>query len=198
MVPRQRIPDHVRDYDTMNARAETVGKLRSFAKPWAACQLGLVTAQAVFEPRYPALPDLDVPNRDEVIKVVLKQKSERWGVSVASGDPFAVAGVWLAWEEPDGGESYSFTMITVNADEHLLLRQFHKHLDRDGKPNEKRGVVILRPDQYDDWLNCRDPEIARTFLSLLPADALSMEAAPRTTKTRRATASADPSNGTLF
>jgi hypothetical protein len=30
MVPRKRIPPHVKPYDTMNARAETIGEKRSF------------------------------------------------------------------------------------------------------------------------------------------------------------------------
>ncbi len=96
MVPRKRIPEHVRDYDTINARSETIGKLRSFAKPWAAGQLCLVPAQAVFEPRYPDLPNLVGPNRDEAIKTFLEQKSELWSISVANGDLFAVAGIWRA------------------------------------------------------------------------------------------------------
>lgn len=37
-------------------------------------------------------------------------------------------------------------MLTVNADEHSLMRNFHK-------PNaEKRMVVILREEAYQDWL----------------------------------------------
>ncbi|PRZ42079.1 putative SOS response-associated peptidase YedK [Paraburkholderia fungorum] len=184
MKPRKRIPPHVRDFDTMNARSETVGSKPNFAKFWSACQFCLVPAESVFEPRYPPLPDLDVPNRDELIKAVLKQKSERWAISLADGAPLAVAGLWRAWDEPEGGISHSFTMLTVNADQHPLLRQFHKHLKPDGTPNEKRGVVILRPDQYDDWLACRDPEVARTFLSLLPPESLAVAPAPKAPRRR--------------
>jgi putative SOS response-associated peptidase YedK len=198
MVPRRRIPQHVRDFDTMNARSETIGSKPSFSKSWAASQLCLVPADSVFEPRYPALPDLDVANRDQLIKAVLKEKSERWAISVADGEPFAVAGIWRAWDEPDGAISHSFTMVTVNADDHVLLRQFHKHLKPDGTPNEKRGVVILRPDQYDDWLSCRDPERARTFLSLLPSWALAVAPAPKTVKGKPGPANPEPDHGLLF
>nr|WP_244118686.1 SOS response-associated peptidase family protein [Burkholderia gladioli] len=93
--------------------------------------------------------------------------------------PCAVAGLWKPWKEADGVVTYGFTMLTVNADDHPFLHQFHKHLEADGTPNEKRGVVLLLPHQYDDWLNCRDPEIARSFLTLLPADAYRAEPAPR-------------------
>jgi len=34
MVPRKRIPEGGRPFDTMNARAETVGQLRSFSGAW--------------------------------------------------------------------------------------------------------------------------------------------------------------------
>ena len=37
-------------------------------------------------------------------------------------------------------------MLTINADEHRLFNQFHKPQD------EKRMVVILAEDQYDEWL----------------------------------------------
>ena len=38
-------------------------------------------------------------------------------------------------------------MLTINADSHELMNQFHKPAD------EKRMVVILEPERYDDWLN---------------------------------------------
>ncbi|WP_236105859.1 SOS response-associated peptidase [Pandoraea fibrosis] len=34
MVPRERIPPGVKVFDTMNARAETVGEKRSFSSAW--------------------------------------------------------------------------------------------------------------------------------------------------------------------
>jgi putative SOS response-associated peptidase YedK len=53
------------------------------------------------------------------------------------------------------------------------MRRFHKPGD------EKRSVVIIPEDQYDDWLGCKDPELARTFLQLYPADLMNAYAAPR-------------------
>jgi putative SOS response-associated peptidase YedK len=47
---------------------------------------------------------------------------------------------------PDGSLLYSFTMLTINADDHPFMRQFHA-------PNkEKRMIVILQEEDYDDWL----------------------------------------------
>ena len=41
---------------------------------------------------------------------------------------------------------FSFTMLTINADGHELMQQFHKPTD------EKRMVVILPEARYRDWL----------------------------------------------
>ncbi|MNR56785.1 hypothetical protein D3C85_1774300 [compost metagenome] len=30
--------------------------------------------------------------------------------------------------------------------------------------DEKRSLVIVSPDDYDDWLVCKDPELARTYM----------------------------------
>ncbi|WP_322790415.1 hypothetical protein [Cupriavidus metallidurans] len=39
-------------------------------------------------------------------------------------------------------------------------------------------MVILPREEWDDWLGCRDPEVARTFLRLYPPDTMVAEAAP--------------------
>ncbi|WP_375542248.1 hypothetical protein [Paraburkholderia sp. CNPSo 3274] len=64
---------------------------------------------------------------------------------------------WRAGDEPEGPPSLSFTMITVNAAEHPLMKRFHKPGD------EKRSVVIIPPTAYEDWLSCRNPDEARSF-----------------------------------
>jgi putative SOS response-associated peptidase YedK len=43
-------------------------------------------------------------------------------------------------------------MLTINADDHALMRRFHK-------PGEdKRVVVILDETEYDAWLDCHPSE----------------------------------------
>ena len=90
MVPHACIPAHVRDYDTMNARTETIATKRSFSAAWKGCQFALIPAQAVYEPRYPPLPAPDTPDYDAARNKALAAKSERWGIALASGEPFAV------------------------------------------------------------------------------------------------------------
>lgn len=116
MVPRKRIPPGVKVFDTMNARAESVGERRSFNGLWKGPQLCLIPCERFYEPNYET------------------GKPVRWKIGMESGEPLAIAGLWRAWEEPEGPPSLSFTMLTVNANEHLLMKRFHKPGD------EKRSL----------------------------------------------------------
>lgn len=146
LVPRNKIPPGVRPFDTMNARIETIGQLRHYKGPWHRAQLCLVPCTGFFEPCYET------------------KAAVRWQIGMADSSPFAVAGMWHTWDEPDGGIRYSFTQVTINADQHPLMKRFHKPGD------EKRSLVIVPVDDYDEWLYCRAPEIARTFCRLYPAE----------------------------
>jgi hypothetical protein len=64
-----------------------------------------VPATAVYEPNYEADPT----------------KSTRYRIWVQDEPAFAIAGLWRSW--PDG--LHSFTMLTLNADNHLLMRRMH-------------------------------------------------------------------------
>jgi len=175
MVPRHQIPPGAKRYDTTNARAETVGQRPTFSGPWKAGQLCLVPMTAFYEPNYEAGP-----------------KSVRYKIWLPDEPAFAVAGLWRAW--PNG--EYSFTMLTINADRHPVMSRMHAP----GK--EKRSIVIVPKVAWDDWLTCRDPEVARTFLSLPPAAGMRCEPAPiaRTVKVgaREHEEDGDPQGTLLF
>ncbi|MFM1765015.1 MAG: hypothetical protein RIU71_778, partial [Pseudomonadota bacterium] len=66
----------------------------------------------------------------------------------------------------------SFSMLTVNADEHPVMKQFHKEGD------EKRTPVIVPPELHKAWL-AATPQEAATFMSWQQMPALYAEAAPR-------------------
>jgi putative SOS response-associated peptidase YedK len=153
MVPRKHIPPGVKAFDTMNARAETIGEKRSFSGAWKKLQLCLIPCASFYEPNWET------------------GKAVRWQIGMPDRKPFAIAGLWRAWEEPEG-VALSFTMLTVNADEHPLMRRFH----RPGA--EKRSVVILRPEEYGDWLGARSTDEARSFLNLFPAEEMAAEPKP--------------------
>jgi putative SOS response-associated peptidase YedK len=86
--------------------------------------------------------------------------------------------MWRTWEE-DGTISYSCTHFTLNSDDHLLLRRFHR-------PNEeKKGGAILRSEHYDDWLSSNNPEFARALIERYRPEELTAFKAPRLKRTGR-------------
>lgn len=173
MVPRKRIPAGVRPFDTMNARAETVGQLRSFSGAWKQSQTCLVPMTAFYEPCYES------------------GKAVRWGIGMADQSMFAVAGIWRDWEGEDRTET-SFTQLTMNADSHPLMRRFHKPGD------EKRALVIVPQSEWDDWLRCTDPEYARSFLHPYPAEMMSSWECPVPPRARKTAASASDGQTDIF
>jgi putative SOS response-associated peptidase YedK len=169
MVPKRHIPPGVKKFATMNARAETIGEKRSYSKPWRDGQLCLVPMESFYEPCYET------------------GSAVRWSIGMADETAFAVAGLWRSWNELDGSIAHSFTQITVNADEHPLMKRFHKPGD------EKRSLVIVPESEYEDWLECHDPERARSFLQLYPADLMATRPAPAPPRKKKI----EP-NGALF
>mgnify|MGYP003587474322 FL=1 len=114
---------------TYNARSETVHEKPSFRDAWRHGQHAIIPIQAFYEPDWRS------------------GKAIATRISDASGEPMGVAGLWSQWREPSTGQMvYSFTMLTVNADHHPFMRQFHKPDD------EKRMIVILPRGRYEEWL----------------------------------------------
>ena len=79
-----------------------------------------------------------------------------------------IAGLWSAWNEPNSTVTHSYTMLTINADDHAFMRQYHKPDD------EKRMVVILNEGDYDAWLSAPVAD-SRDFLRQFAADNLAAE-----------------------
>lgn len=71
-----------------------------------------------------------------------------------------VAGIWQTLRRRDGTEVNAMAMLTVYADGHPAMSRMHKRAD------EKRSVVILRPDDWEEWLTTPNVEAARTMLQL--------------------------------
>lgn len=122
---------------TYNARSETVAEKPSFRSGWRNRQYGLVLVDDFFEPSYET------------------GKAVRWRIGLASGDPFGIACLWDRWTDPTSGELVvSFSMLTVNANDHPVMRQFHNPGD------EKRTPVVISTDAYDRWLSAAPAEAA--------------------------------------
>ncbi|WP_440216881.1 SOS response-associated peptidase [Chromobacterium piscinae] len=154
-VPKRHLPPGVR-LTTMNARAETIGEKQTYKGAWHKGQLCLVPMLAYFEPCYET------------------GRAVRMRIGMASGEPFAVAGMWRTWVEDDESLTYAFTQITINTDGHGVMGRMHRPGD------EKRSLVIVPPEHYDAWLSCSDPEMARSFLTLYPSMDMTFSAAERT------------------
>jgi putative SOS response-associated peptidase YedK len=154
IVPRAHIPENVKVFDTMNCRVETAGSKRSFRPAWTRLQLCLIGTKRFYEPNYET------------------GKAVRWRIGLASGEPLAIAGLWRAWKEPDGNERLSFSMLTVNAEEHPLMNRFHR------PGSEKRSVVIVPAAEHEAWLASRTTDEAMSFLRLFPADQMHAEPCP--------------------
>ncbi|EHP40297.1 hypothetical protein OR16_26988 [Cupriavidus basilensis OR16] len=63
-------------------------------------------------------------------------------------------------------------MLTVNSDKHSLMNRFH------APSKENRMIVIVPRSEWDDWLTCRNPELARSFMRPYPAARMDAEPAP--------------------
>ena len=132
---------------TYNARSETVAVKPSYRDVWKKAQHCIIPADAIYEPDWRT------------------GKAVATRISRADGLPMGIAGLWSWWKSPQGEILHSFTMLTINAESHALMRQFHKPTD------EKRMVVILPENRHDDWL-CAGPDDSVDFLRLYPVDAL--------------------------
>lgn len=80
-------------------------------------------------------------------------------VTLADDTLFAFAGLWECWQGPDGSEIESATILTTGANE--MLAEIHP-----------RMPVILRPDDYDHWLDPaqQNPAAVTPMLRPLPAE----------------------------
>ena len=140
---------------TYNARSETVGEKPSFRTAWTRGQLCIIPADAVFEPCYES------------------GRAVRWRIEREDGKPMGLAGIWERSLKDDGRPSWSFSMLTINADNDPVFRRFHKPED------EQRSVVILPDGAWGEWLRCKSDAEALSMLHDTPRPDLLTCAAPR-------------------
>ena len=135
---------------TFNARSETAATLPSFRDAWRKGQKCIIPADAIYEPDWRS------------------GKAQATRIQRSDGEPMGLAGLWSVWKPPAGAWVASFTMLTINADDHALMRNYHKPAD------EKRMVVILPEASYSDWLTA-PPSRNMDFLRQYPADRMVAE-----------------------
>ena len=132
---------------TSNARSESVAKSFTFGGAWRRGQHCIIPVEAFFEPDWRT--GKAIPTR----------------FSRTDGQPMGIAGLWDSWNEPGKGPLLSFTMLTINAADHLLLRDYHWPND------EKRMIVVLPEGRYQEWLEAPAEESV-AFMQQYPADRL--------------------------
>jgi putative SOS response-associated peptidase YedK len=135
----------IKGISTINARAETVERSPTWRTPFQKRRC-LVPADGFYEWKR-----LDAKTK------------QPYAFQMRDGEPFAFAGLWDAWKEPDGEWLQSFSIVTTEANE--LMSSVHT-----------RMPVILHPRDYNRWL---DRHANRPPLDLLrPFESDRMRAAP--------------------
>ncbi|CAN5720660.1 hypothetical protein BH10PSE18_BH10PSE18_50390 [soil metagenome] len=164
---------------TYNARSETVASLASFKTAWAKGRHCIVPCEAIYEPDWRT--GTHIPTR----------------FSAADGGTLGVAGIWSPWRTPEGQWVDSFAMLTINADDHELMRNMHRpDPKRPPEMQDKRMVVVLPDSLYEAWLDAAAAN-SMDFMRQYPAERFLMTPEPLPPKAKKA-APAMPVQGDLL
>ena len=140
---------------TYNARSETVHEKPSYRAAWKERRFGLIIMESFYEPSWET------------------GKAVRWRIRRSDNQPLAAASIWERIIDKETGEViFSFSMLTITATGHEVMKHFHKPED------EKRSIVVLKDTEYKDWLHANHDQ-ARELLNLASPGFLESEAAHR-------------------
>ncbi|MGI4779820.1 MAG: SOS response-associated peptidase [Janthinobacterium lividum] len=140
-------------FPTNNARSEELEAKTSYKDPWKRGQRCIIPASTFDEPNWES------------------GKNVWWQFRRTDGDPWGLAGLWNTWVDKTTGEVHeSYTMLTVNADDHPLMRRMHRP-DPKAPPDkqDKRSVIPLAPADFDQWLEGTANQ-ARMLMKLAPVE----------------------------
>jgi putative SOS response-associated peptidase YedK len=140
-------------FPTANARSEELAAKASYKQPWARGQRCIIPALAFFEPNWES------------------GKHVPWCFRRTDGEPWGLAGLWNAWVDPATGEVVeSYTLLTLNADAHPLMRRMHRpDPQRPPGMQDKRSVVPIELADVDTWL-AAPPAEAAALVKLAPVE----------------------------
>ncbi|WP_353164879.1 SOS response-associated peptidase family protein [Acinetobacter sp.] len=126
---------------TYNARTETVAEKPSFRHAWKYSKFCLVPVQEFYEPKY------------------IDGKAHWYTIKREDDQPFTVAAIYDDAVIKDS-KVRSFSMLTINADHHPFMKQFHA-------PNDEKRSIIVIPEKYrKDWLNADHEHAHEYFFEL--------------------------------
>ncbi|MGJ7512591.1 SOS response-associated peptidase family protein [Variovorax sp. GT1P44] len=146
-------------FPTNNARSEELADKASFKHPWARGQRCIIPASSFDEPNWET------------------RKNVWWQFRRADENPWGLAGLWNTWVDKATGEvRESYTMLTLNADNHPLMNRMHRPvLDPKTKTplpatlQDKRSVIPIERGDVDQWL-CGTIDEAKQLLRLTPVE----------------------------
>jgi len=123
-------------YSTCNCRSEEAADKPTFRDAWRSGQRCIIPAQSFDEPCWET------------------GKNVWWRFRRLDGQPWGLAGLWNTWIDRATGEVVeSYTMLTVNADDHPIMSRMHKP-DPKLAPDQqdKRSVVAIELGDVERWL----------------------------------------------
>jgi putative SOS response-associated peptidase YedK len=140
-------------YSTNNARSEEMAAKATFKHPWARGQRCVIPAVSFDEPNWET------------------GKNIWWRFRRADGQLWGLAGLWNTWTDKATGELVeSYTMLTLNADAHPLMRRMHKPDPKLGPDQQdKRSVMAIEAADLATWLTGTVQEAA-ALLRLTPVE----------------------------
>ena len=123
-------------YSTNNARFEEITQKASYKQSWAHGRRCIIPAWSFDEPCWESGHNV------------------WWRFRRVDAAPWGLAGLWNAWPDPSTGEVIeSYTMLTINADEHPLMSRMHRPDPRRPPDHQdKRSVVSIELAAVETWL----------------------------------------------
>lgn len=140
-------------FPTNNARSEELEAKASYKDPWKRGQRCIIPASTFDEPNWET------------------GKNVWWQFKRTDGDPWGLAGLWNTWIDKATGEVHeSYTMLTINADDHPLMRRMHKPDPKvPADKQDKRSVIPLEAADFDQWLEGTVDQ-AKKLMKLAPVE----------------------------
>lgn len=117
--------------NTFTAPMEKIDALLSFRNAWRQRQLCIIPMSCFLVPNYAT------------------GRPVTWRVERNDHRVFGVAGLWEVRDYDQSGTHWSFAALTLNAEsDPFMSRFFHRE-------EEKRTLLALSSNQYENWLNAR-------------------------------------------
>lgn len=123
-------------YATCNARSEELAQKATFKDPWKHGKRCIVPAVVFYEPCWET------------------GKNVWWSFRRADGELWGLAGLWNSWPDKATGDIVeSFTMLTINADDHPLMNRMHRpDPKRPPHMQDKRSVIPIERADVERWM----------------------------------------------